>query len=233
MPGKNTIKFINSLKQKKFRRQHRLFIIEGEKMVDELIGSGFGVHSVYATKEWLHDHRQEVKVRAEEFPLYEIREQELSRISSLKAPNKVLAVVHFPHWDLSAFKLSAGLSLVLDDIRDPGNLGTLIRSAHWFGIVNIILSPDSAEVTSPKVVQSAMGSVLHVKTYYTGLPAFLSSPAISGLPVFGTFTEAPDIYSDPLSERGLIVLGNESHGISAELDKFITRKISIPLSGKG
>jgi RNA methyltransferase, TrmH family len=267
MPGRNTIKFIASLKQKKNRQQHRLFIIEGEKMVDELTASVFEIHSVYATEEWLgerlpgasagnlpvkgdgsfkvvsgrsgsksgySDQLIEKSLFGGRFPLFEIKEQDLSRISGLNSPNKVLAVVHFPEWELAPPDLANSLSLVLDNIQDPGNLGTLIRTAHWFGIENIILSGDSAEFTNPKVVQATMGSVLHVKTHYTDLHSFLKSPGISGLPVYGAFPEAPDIYSVPLSDRGLIVLGNESRGISEQLETFITQKMSIPsFRGKG
>lgn len=226
MPGRNIIKFIASLKHKKYRQHHRLFIIEGEKMVDELSCSGFGIHSVYATGKWLREHGSVTSPR--NFPVYEISEQELSRVSSLSTPNKVLAVVHTPSREVAAEDLTGSLALVLDNIQDPGNLGTLVRSADWFGIDNIILSSGSAEVTSPKVVQATMGSILRVNTYYTDLPSFLKSPEISKLPVYGAFTVAPELYSVQLENRGLIVLGNESHGISGEIEKLVTRRFSIP-----
>ncbi len=264
MPGKSTLKFINSLKQKKIRQQHRLFIIEGEKTVGELLGSSLGIHSIYATKEWLEEHEgtlagketgrlvavsQSSEARPDQgafrlpggnfdatgkFPVFRINEQELKRISSLNTPNKVLAVVHTPSPELIPESLAGSLTIVLDNIQDPGNLGTLIRSADWFGVENIILSENSAEVTSPKVVQATMGSILRVRTFYTDLPSFLESPQISQLPVFGAFTDAPDIYSVPLEEHGLIVLGNESRGISAQVKKLVNRKFSIPpFPGKG
>jgi RNA methyltransferase, TrmH family len=229
MPGRNIIKFITSLKHKKYRRQHRLFIIEGEKMVEELSVSGLSIHSVYATGEWIREHGSVKDLFKEKaLPLYEISKQELSRISTLSTPNNVLAVVHIPSREIATGELACSLSLVLDNIQDPGNLGTLVRSADWFGIHNIILSSGSAEVTSPKVVQSTMGSILRVNTYYADLPSFLKLPEISKLPVYGAFTMAPDLYSIPLENRGLIVLGNESHGISAGIEKLVTRRFSIP-----
>jgi RNA methyltransferase, TrmH family len=263
MPGKNTIKFINSLQQKKIRQQQRLFIIEGEKTVGELLGSSLAIHSIYATGEWLEEYQGNlpgketglpvVQDRSEggteqgafklpgdnfhatgNFPVYRVNEQELKRISSLNTPNKVLAVVHTPSPELDPESLTGSLTIVLDNIQDPGNLGTLIRSADWFGVENIILSENSAEVTSPKVVQATMGSILRVRTFYTDLPSFLESPQISQLPVFGAFTDAPDIYSVPLEERGLIVLGNESRGISRQVEKLVTQRFSIPsFRGKG
>lgn len=225
MPGKNSLKFINSLKQKKFRLQHRLFIMEGEKMVDELFESRFSVHSVYATARWI-DERPWLKSRL--LPVHEIREADLARISSLSTPNRVLALVHFPSGELSPDELVNSHTLVLDNIQDPGNLGTLIRTCDWFGIKNIICSENSVEATNPKVVQSTMGSLLRVNVHYLRLPALMQLPEIKNIPVFGAFAEGPDIYGQQLPAEALIVLGNESRGISAEVEKYITGRISIP-----
>ncbi len=240
MPARNTIKFINSLKQKKFRQQYQLFPVEGEKMVDELLKSNFEIHSIYALPSWIEGHgipfgelpgpvtiiRQQVRDRCLVHP---VNEEELGRMSSLDSPNKVLAVVHKSSWVPDPAALEGSLSLVLDRIQDPGNLGTLIRSADWFGVETIILSDDSAEVTNPKVVQATMGSVFRVRTYYTDLPAFLRMPEIRPLPVYGTFPDAPDIYSSKLTGHGLIVLGNESRGISTAVGMLIKQRISIPV----
>lgn len=235
MPGSGTIKFINSLKQKKLRRQHGLFIIEGEKMVDELMKSPFKIHSVYATGQWFierdldpEDSNGKGCLHRHHYRLCEIKEHELKRISTLTTPNKVLALVHTPSFTLEPGGLKNSLTLVLDNVQDPGNLGTLIRSADWFGVDTIILSEDSTEVTSPKVVQSTMGSILRVRYHYLDLPSFLQWPEIKVLPVFGTFTGGPSVYSVDLPDRGLIILGNESRGISPEVEKLVTRKISIP-----
>jgi len=237
MPGINTIKFINSLKQKKIRQQHRLFIIEGEKMVDELMESNFDIQSVYATMQWIRERGLAPgalsRSKTCEFPLYEIKEQELGRISSLTTPNKALALVRIPSCTLDADRQGNSLTLVLDKVQDPGNLGTLIRSADWFGVDTIILSEDSAEVTNPKVVQSTMGSILRVRFHYLNLHSFLKSPEMKGIPVMGAFTGAPPVYSAHLPGHGVIILGNESQGISPEIEKLVTQRISIPSFHKG
>lgn len=244
MPGKNIVKFINSLKLKKTRQALRLFVVEGEKTVNELPLSGFKIHSVYATRQWIEERGLKAGP-SQPFPdagsisepagysLTEVSQTELGRISSLKTPNKVLAVVHIPEWKPEKDTFVNSLSLVLDKIQDPGNLGTLIRSADWFGVDNIILSEDSADYTNPKVVQASMGSVLRVRLHYTSLTSFLKLPEISQMPVYGAFIDAPDIYSENLEEFGLIVLGNESQGISKETESLITKKISIPSPRQG
>ncbi len=237
MPGINTIKFINSLKQKKIRQQHRLFIIEGEKMVDELMESNFDIQSVYATIQWIKERGLAPgavsRSKTGEFPLYEIKEQELGRISSLTTPNKALALVRIPYYTLDADRYGKSLTLVLDKVQDPGNLGTLIRSADWFGVDTIILSEDSAEATNPKVVQSTMGSILRVRFHYLELYSFMKSPEMKGIPVFGAFTGAPPVYSAGLPGHGVIILGNESQGISPEIEKLVTHRISVPSFHKG
>lgn len=224
------MKFINSLRQKKNRHKHGLFIIEGEKMVDELLESRMSVHSLYATAEWFRKYSliPDKQKLPENFPVYEINNSELARISGLSQPNKVLAIVSVPVFDPKIGGQGDKLILVLDNISDPGNLGTLIRSADWFGIEDIVCSNNSAEFTNPKVVQSTMGSVLRVKVHYKNLPEFLSSPEITGMPVIGAFLEGPAIYSQQLPDSGLIVLGNESAGITPETEKYITQRISIP-----
>ncbi len=229
MTGINRLKFINSLKQKKYRKQHQLFILEGEKLVDELLESRFEIHSVYASGEWISNHNSQHKPGY--FPVYEIKESDLARVSSFKTPNKVLALARIPLFKLDYCNLKNKLTLVLDKVQDPGNLGTLIRSADWFGVDTVILSKDSAEITSPKVVQSTMGSIFRISFHYLDLPGLLKSPEIKDLPVFGAFINGSNIYSAVLQERGLVVLGNESRGISPGLEKLITKKISVPSFG--
>lgn len=239
MPGPTFLKFVNSLKQKKYRQKYRLFVIEGEKAVDELLASRHNIHSVYAVREWFKKRGLEEGIlsgamagsRTGELSgrLYEVSDSGLLKISSMKTPNKVLAVAHMPESRLDPESLTNSLSLVLDNIQDPGNLGTLVRSADWFGIENIILSENSAEVTNPKVVQATMGSVLRVRTHYTDLPSFLGLPVISEMPVFGAFAGASPVYSVPLAVSGLIVLGNESQGISGRVKRYIKQRIGIPV----
>ncbi len=222
-------------------------------MVDELIESDLSIHSVYATGQWirsqgmsrLSSHGSDRKITkftnenismsvsgsrssSGEFLFHEITEAELSMISNLSAPNKVLAIVHTPSHSLVNTELENSLTLVLENIQDPGNLGTLIRTCDWFGIENIILSGNSADITNPKVVQSSMGSILRIKSHYMDLPSFLQQPEIKALPLFGAFIDGPDIYSQALPEHGMIILGNESRGISVEVAKLIRQRISIP-----
>ena len=236
MPGLKKISFIRSLKQKKFRQKHKLFIVEGEKMVNELVNSSFDIDSIYGTTEWIV--KQGLKpgplvINRKEFRLHEIKVSELERISSFTTPNMVLALARTPSFTIVRDELKDSLSLVLDKVQDPGNLGTLIRSADWFGVNTIILSHDSADITSPKVVQATMGSIFRINYIYTDIKEFLGSTLTGGIPVLGAFTDAPSVYSIDLPESGMIVLGNESKGISPEVTAFISRKMSIPSLNKG
>lgn len=232
MPGKTTLKFISSLKQKKNRKENNLFILEGEKLIDELLISSFKIHSVYATDQWLKENNVSTDAGLQSpgstVPVHKVTDRELNRISSLSTPNKVLALVYKPDYKLVTADLHGNITLVLDNVQDPGNLGTLIRTCDWFGINNIVCSENSTEVTNPKVIQASMGSVLRVRTHYVNLPGFLSLPELKGIPVYGAFTGGPDIYSASLPDSGIIVLGNESRGISEEIKHFISHIISIP-----
>ncbi|TVR71229.1 MAG: RNA methyltransferase [Marinilabiliales bacterium] len=259
MSGLPGLKFISSLKHKKYRRLHNLFVAEGEKMVDDLLKSSLHTEAVYATGQWFaerdiepdggkHDQVEagsrwlvgkdkvpggtESEVRGKAFrsgcPFYRITEKELQRISSLTTPNKVLALVRIPSYSEDHEKMKNSLTLILDRIRDPGNLGTLVRSADWFGVDTLVLSEDSAEMTSPKTVQSTMGSLFRIRYHYVHLPSFLASPRFSGVPVYGASSGGSSVWSHPLSKAGFLVLGNESQGISPEVEKLVTHKIGIP-----
>jgi TrmH family RNA methyltransferase len=224
MLSKNQIKFVNSLKQKKFREEHGYFIAEGTKIVPELLASGIEVLQVYAGEWFFSAHHISNGTEC-----IEIRPAELERISALSTPNEVLAVCRIPGYKLEKEKLAKKLTLVLDDIRDPGNLGTIIRIADWFGIENIVCSDGSADAFNPKVVQSTMGSIARIKIHYTDLTEFIrQSRANSELPVYGALLEGRNIYSENLLKEGLIVIGNESKGISESVQKMITHKVSIP-----
>lgn len=224
MLSKNQIKFVNSLKQKKYREEHKLFIAEGAKIVPELLASDIRVKQVFATSQFLRKH--EIAGHIERF---EIKEAELERISALMTPNEALALCEIPERMLEAGALKDKLTLVLDDIKDPGNLGTIIRIADWFGIDDIVCSNTSVDAFNPKVVQATMGSIARIKLYYTSLPDFIrKQKEENGLHVFGALLEGENIYSKPLASKGLIVIGNESNGISEELKSLITDKISIP-----
>ncbi len=220
MPISNKeIKKVKSLQQKKFRDEYGLFIAEGEKMVKEAISSGFTVEKVYLRSE--------------------IGDEAMGRISSLSSPSPALAVVRKPSDividDLSAAHAmfgSGGLFLGLDTIRDPGNLGTIIRIADWFGIDAIFATKDTVDVYNPKVVQATMGAVFRVKIHYVDLPALSREILNSGGKVYGTFLDGENIYSRHL-ETGtdcpvMIVTGNESEGISQEMGALVSDRLYIP-----
>jgi TrmH family RNA methyltransferase len=232
MLSKSRISLIRSLKYKKFREKSGLFVAEGEKTVNDLITTQtektdlFKIQAIYATAEWLMNQR----VRsAKEYELIEITAEELKRISFHTTPNKVLALVRIPDYTPDDDYIQNNISLVLDNIQDPGNLGTIIRIAHWFGITHIICSGNSTDIYNPKTIQAAMGSLWSVRVFYTKLSAFLKHYYDhTDLPVIGAFLSGSNIYTQPPVQKGLIVLGNEARGISKELEPFIRSRISIP-----
>lgn len=224
MLSKSQISFINSLKQKKYREEHQLFIAEGGKIVPELLNSVVVVKQVYATSEFLRNN-----VIPSTVERFEIKENELERISGLTKANEVLAVCEVPMYELNGVDLKGKLTLVLDDIKDPGNLGTIIRIADWFGIENIVCSYETVDAFNQKVVQATMGSIARIKVHYVSLTEFLQVQSSKfKVSVYGALLEGKNIYSEKLSSEGLIVIGNESRGISEEVQKLITDKISIP-----
>jgi RNA methyltransferase, TrmH family len=224
MLSKNQIKFVNSLKQKKYREEYHLFIAEGAKIVPELLASEIKVKQVFATSGFLRKHKI-----GEEVERHEIKDAELERISLLMAPNEVLALCEIPEYTLDPSSFRDKITLVLDEIKDPGNMGTIIRIADWFGIDSIVCSVNCVDAFNPKVVQATMGSVARIRIYYTDLQAFITEQKKENhLPVFGALLEGENIYSKQLPGKGLIVIGNESNGISEEIRGLITDKISIP-----
>jgi len=213
---KNQIKFIKSLSLKKNRIKEQLFIAEGEKVVSELLRSDFEIKNIYATKEW--------KVSNDN--ITQISNAELQRISNLKSPNKVLAVVQFKNHKIIKHD---GITLVLDDINDPGNLGTIIRICDWFGVNQIICSKNTVDIFNPKVVQSAMGSAFRVQVNYTDLENYLSDIKT---PIYGAFMDGKNLKEVKLPKSAHLVMGNEANGISAEINKLITDKVAIKNIGK-
>lgn len=227
MISKNKLQYIRSLHQKKFREKHREFIVEGPKLVDELLKSRFEVKMIYAVSG--EKERLESKVRGIE--INGISQAELSRMSTLKTPNGVLAIAGMPELNAKDFAMPDDFVIVLDGISDPGNLGTIIRTADWFGIRTLVCSPDTVEVFNPKVVQATMGSVFRCRVFYTDVHTFFSGMN-PGVTVYGTFLEGSNIYTENFASSGILVIGSESHGIRPDVEKFITRKMHIPsLSG--
>ena len=245
MLSKATIKRIRALEMKKFRRQTGLFVAEGPKVVGDLLAA-LTPREIFATAEWLREnqHRFEEK-SAKTVTMTEVSEEELRRLSFLQHPQQVLATFEIPASPLSDGRgvggealnspLSSGrgaggeasLALALDGIQDPGNLGTIIRIADWFGIETIFCSPDTADAYAPKVVQATMGSLARVKIVYQDL-ATLIDALPTNFPVYGTLLDGRDIYAEPLTPHGLIVMGNEGKGISHEIARKINRRLLIP-----
>ncbi len=224
MISKNHIKHIRSLQQKKFRNIHHEFIAEGPKIVNEMIRSGYRIKSVYATNRFLDENND--LLRNTNFPLETINDKELERISALSTPNLVLAVAEIPDIQFDSKKTNE-LVLTLDNLQDPGNLGTIIRSADWFGIQTIVCSEDTVDLYNPKVIQATMGSFIRTKVHYLNLEKFLEEIP-DEVPVFGTVMNGESIYKAKLNDAGIVLIGNESHGISNHLMRFIGKKISIP-----
>lgn len=226
MLGKTKLKYIQSLGQKKHRDDERLFVAEGPKIVAELLQDAPGlVSEVYALSSWI-EGRQETAVS---YAVTEVSEVELARISQLQTPNQVLAVLRqFPAGPVPPLK--GTIALALDTIQDPGNLGTIIRIADWFGIPQIICSQDCADQYNPKVVQSTMGSIGRVQVHYTDLPAWLASQ--TEVRVYAAALEGQDISQMNRLNEGIIVIGNESKGISPAVMEKVNVRITIMRKGK-
>jgi len=219
MLSQNKIKYINSLHQKKYRQLNNCFIVEGEKMVFELLKSNLNTIDLYATADFISINKGIVA--------NEITDKELKKISSLKTPNKVIAIAEIPMQDKTLF-VQNELILVLDNIQDPGNLGTIIRTANWFGIKSIICSPDTVDAYNSKVIQSTMGAIFRTQIIYTNLPTFLLNAKGNGTLIYGTVLDGTNLHQTELLNHGLVVLGNESKGISDEIKDLIDVKIRIP-----
>jgi TrmH family RNA methyltransferase len=229
MISKSKAKFIISLKEKKRREEEQLFIIEGDKIVKEFLTAGTKVKSLIAQKDFISELSDDLILLANE--VEEVSYSELKQISTLKTPHNALAVVPMPLRKFEMEDVFNDLSVALDLVQDPGNLGTIIRAAAWFGIKNIICSPNSVDLYNPKVIQASMGAILHVKIHYDDLQNLLKKAGDRKLPVFGAFLDGDSIYDHRLGNKGIILLGNESKGISQNLMPYITDKIKIPGPG--
>ena len=224
--SKNKIKYIHSLELKKNRKAEHVFLAEGPKLVGDLLGH-FPCRFLAGTAEWFSSAPS---IQAEE--MVEVTEEELARASLLKTPQQVLGVFGQRDEAMDPAILSHSLCLALDGVQDPGNLGTIVRLADWFGIEHIFCSPDTVDIYNPKTIQATMGGIARVKLHYTSLPEMITNLDIS-IPVYGTFLDGKDMYKQPLSGNGLIVMGNEGKGISPEVSALINRKLYIPNSPAG
>lgn len=221
MLSKTKIKLISSLSQKKFRDETGLFLAEGTKLVLDL-APAFRCSTLVATSGWLKEH---ASVNAGE--IIEVEAEELKKISNQKSPQGVLAVFVKPDYQWTIESLNQHLCLALDDVQDPGNLGTILRIADWFGIRDVFCSLQTADTFGPKTVQATMGALARVRVHTVDLAEFLQT--CSGqLPIYGTFMDGQDIYTKELTPHGIVVMGNEGNGISADIEKFITERLLIP-----
>lgn len=230
MLSKNQVKYIHSLRLGKFRDEYRVFTVEGVKMVDELVRSSFETRQIYATPSWLESRKYELQKK--DIDIGEVSEDDLRKISNLVTPNEVLAVAAYPDRTMPASEHLGKIVLALDCIQDPGNLGTIIRTADWFGIRNVVCSPGTADIFNPKVVQSTMGSIFRVDVFYTGLNEFFAGLG-SQWNIYGTDAGGEDIFGIKPDFPAVLVIGNESKGISEELLPLLTRKIGIPGGSSG
>ncbi|MBW0177843.1 RNA methyltransferase [Sediminibacterium sp.] len=220
MLSKNELKYIQSLCQKKQRTAERLFLAEGVKLAAELLDAGYPVKKIYAVEEW---EAPVTSVPVTRIPLFE-----LEKISSLQTPNQVLLIAEQQE-PAGEPVLKNNFTLVLDGIQDPGNLGTIIRIADWFGINQVIASKDTAELYNPKVIQATMGSFLRVKTWYRDLETILAQKQV---PVYGALLNGKSMYSIESVKEGILVIGNESKGIRETVLPLINQAITIPRMGK-
>lgn len=225
MLSKSQISLVKSLQQKKFRKENNLFFVEGIKAITEFLVSSFALNSIYIVSELVPklpklSHKQKV---------FEVSINELQKISALQNPQGVLAVFEIPkNIDITPEKIN-DLVIVLDGIQDPGNMGTIIRTADWFGFKHILCSLDTVDVYNPKVVQASMGSLGRVSIYYTELHNFFTE---NKLPVYGALLNGDNIFNSKFEDKGYLIFGNEGNGISEQLKPFISKAITIP-GGEG
>lgn len=219
MVSKNQFKFVRQLEQKKHRQQEGLFVAEGPKVVGDLLAAGFQTAEIFATDRWLSEHG------VGNTGCTMVSDDELRKLSFLQHPQQVLALFSIPQDCRPAVASPQGLTLALDGIQDPGNMGTIIRVADWFGITDLVCSKETVDAWSPKVVQATMGSIARVNIRYTDLIPFLEQ---SGLPVCGTLLDGDNIYAAQLPESAVIVMGNEGNGISDAVRRLVTHRLLIP-----
>lgn len=225
MLSKSQISLLRSLQNKKDRTEQSLFLVEGLKSVIEFIHSAYQIAAIYHTASF----DPKVLKLSQKINLTEISVTDMEKVSSLKTPQQVVALVKIPVWPaLNNTHLKQKFSLVLDGIQDPGNMGTIIRTADWFGMQHIICSDDTVDVYNPKVVQASMGSLSRINVHYVRLPEIL--PQI-GLPVFAAMLDGENIYDTDFGREGMIIMGNEGSGLRPDIQQFISKAVTIPRKG--
>ncbi|PID94150.1 MAG: RNA methyltransferase [Bacteroidetes bacterium] len=231
MLTKNQLKLLRALRHKKYRDQHRLFLAEGIKVVQDLMDASFPIEEIFATTTWIEKHAQTIH----QIPLNCVTEKELQQISTLKTPHQVVATCPLKQAvkkEVLPLLVKQQITLYLDAIRDPGNLGTIIRTANWFGITHLFCSPDTVDQYNPKVVQATMGALAGVNlTYITAEELFSKHP--KEVPIYGMSLTGTAIHTIQPPQNGILIIGSESHGISEEINKWVTHQITIPSATPG
>ena len=223
MITKSKIQLVRSLADKTARLEYGLFAVEGRKLAAEALSSGYEVEALYVTE------NASCRPQFESCEHFEaVSAKDMERMSKLKTPSEVLAVLRIPKTDDCLESFGNTLSLCLDGIQDPGNIGTIIRIADWFGIENVVCSPDCADLYNPKTVQATMGALFRVNTVYTPLPELLEKTVARSVPVYGTFLDGRNLYDSQLSAGGVVILGSEGRGISPQTAPYVSERLFIP-----
>jgi RNA methyltransferase, TrmH family len=226
MLTKSRAKLIKSLHEKKYRIEHGLFLVEGEKSVLELLASDFAVNSIFITQTFFDKYQQQIKDRNVEYTILE--QEELERVGTLESNDSALAIVQQKENIPVSFSESE-IVLALDDIRDPGNLGTILRIADWYGITNIVASFSTTDLYNNKTIAASKGSFTRVHVFYTDLQEYLKNTTV---PILGAFLDGEDVHTMSFPKGGILIMGNESLGINPSLEHLIAKKITIPRYGK-
>ena len=224
MISKSTIKLIKSLAIKKYRIKENLFLVEGDKNVVEVLNSKYNIEKLFATKTFLSKNENNCKKASS----IEVEQIDIKKASLLQNPQNCLAICSLPEKLMLPEKLNENLSIYLDDIQDPGNLGTIIRICDWFNIENLFCSPNTADLFNPKVIQASMGSFCRVQLFKTTFESVINLAQLSQAPIFGAFLDGRNIYTEKLPQKAILIMGNEGNGIQKELENKIDKKIKIP-----
>ncbi len=225
MISKSTIKLIKSLALKKYRIKEKLFLVEGDKNVIEVLNSNYKTERLFATKTFVYENENSC---SKAISTTKVEHSEIKRTSLLQNPQNALAICSLPEKQLFPEILNNNLSVYLDDIQDPGNLGTIIRICDWFNIEYLFCSPNTADLYNPKVIQASMGSFCRVQIFKSKFEQVAGLAKLSRAPIFGAFLEGKNIYTEILPAKAILVMGNEGNGIHKELENIIDRKIKIP-----
>ena len=224
MLSKHLTNVVQNLEKRKFREKYNLFKVEGEKMVEELLRSGWEVETLIAKQEWLEHHDGQTRNTT----VLTVDDREMKAVSQFISPPAVIALARVPAPPALPEDWRQRLTLALNGIQDPGNFGTILRLCDWFGVRDVLCDADCAGLFNPKVVQSSMGAIFRVRVHYTDLPAFLAREASPALPCYGTFLDGENLYRARLSPKGIIVMGNEGRGISPAVAPLVTHRLTIP-----